>query len=90
MSTITRPTATVSNRSRTTSVGRLLVALVLVVIVAGTGALAHLGSERMRDVAPLGSSDSHGHTVTGYGWSIRPTGFTVRYDDGSSLTRLWW
>ena len=52
--------------------------------------LARTGCERMIQAAPAGSIDSHGRVVAGYGWSLDPVGFTVRYRDGGSTTRLWW
>jgi hypothetical protein len=88
MSTITAPAPT--GLPRPAPVRRLFVAALLAVILGGAGVLAQLGCERMRESAPLGSTDSVGRTVTGYSWSVRPTGFTVRYDDGGSTTHLWW
>lgn len=75
---------------RTPSIRRMIVGLTLAVIIAGTALLARVGCERMREVAPLGSADSFGRTVVGHGWSVDPIGFTVRYDDGTSSTQLWW
>ena len=89
MSTITAPAPTGLLR-RPAAVRRLFVAALLAVVVGSAGVLAQLGCERMRESAPLGSTDSVGRTVTGYSWSVRPTGFTVRYDDGGSTTHLWW
>jgi hypothetical protein len=90
MSTIAAPAEIRPERTGTAPTRRLLLAAMLAVVVVGTGLLAHLGCERMRDAAPLGSTDSSGRTVTGYSWSVRPTGFTVRYDDGGTTTRLLW
>jgi hypothetical protein len=64
--------------------------LAALMVVLGAGALGFSGCERMRAAAPLGSSDAQGRVVRGYGWSLRPAGFTVRYSDGTALSRLWW
>ncbi len=90
MSTITASAPTRPLSTGTAPARRLIVAAVLAIVVTGTGLLAQLGCDRMREIAPLGSTDSSGRTVTGYSWSVRPTGFTVRYDDGGSTTHLWW
>lgn len=90
MSTITAPSTAPMATPRTAPVRRLLVGVLLALLVAGTALAAHLGTERMREVAPVGSVDSSGRTVTGHSWSISPIGFSVRYDDGSSATHLWW
>jgi len=72
------------------STRRIALWLAALTVVLGAWTVGSLGCERMRTAAPLGSGDTQVRTVTGYGWSLRPTGFTVRYSDGSSLTRLWW
>ena len=69
---------------------RVLVGLLLVMIVAGSVLIAHLGCERMRVTEPVGMADASGRVVAGYGWSLHPLGFTVRYVDGAADTRLWW
>jgi hypothetical protein len=90
MSTITAAATAPIHAPRSASVRRLLVGVLLALIVVGTALAAHLGCERMQEAAPLGSVDSHGRTVTGHSWSISPIGFSVRYDDGTSATHLWW
>jgi hypothetical protein len=89
MPTITAPASAPARAPRVT-VSRLLVGLLLALIVVGTALFTRLGCERMRDVAPKGSVDSSGRTVTGHSWSLSPIGFSVRYNDGTSETRLWW
>jgi hypothetical protein len=90
MSTITASSTAPMPTPHPARVRRLLVGILLALIVAGTAFAAHLGCERMREVAPVGSVDSSGRTVTGHSWSISPIGFSVRYDDGTSATHLWW
>ncbi len=86
---VTRPAPT-GTPARTGRSRRLLVGMLLTMIVCGTVLFAQLGCERMRAAEPLGEADATGRIVTGYGWSLRPLGFTVRYVDGPASTRLWW
>jgi hypothetical protein len=90
MSTITAPTTRPPAPRRSSSVRRGLLVVVLAVVVGLTALLAQLGCQRMREVAPIGATDGHGRTVTGHTWSLHPAGFTVRYDDGTAFTQLWW
>jgi hypothetical protein len=64
--------------------------MLLAMIVAGSVLVAHLGCERMRSTEPVGVADASGRVVAGYGWSLHPLGFMVRYDDGAVDSRLWW
>ncbi len=84
--TVTMPRVVAASSRRR----RALVGMLLAAIVFGTALIAQLGCEQLRAAAPIGSSDAYGRVVTGYSWSLSPIGFTVRYDDGSSATRLWW
>jgi hypothetical protein len=71
-------------------VRRLVCWVLVVVALLAVMLVARTGCERMIQAAPPGSTDGQGHVVAGYGWSLSPLGFRVRYRDGSSVTRLWW
>lgn len=89
ITSVTRPGPT-RTLARTGRSRRLLVGMLLTMIICGTVLFAQLGCERMRAAEPLGEADATGRVVTGYGWSLRPLGFTVRYVGGAASTRLWW
>lgn len=83
------PLFTAPARVRPTS-RRIALWLAALIVVLVAGAIGFWGCERMRAAAPLGSRDAQGRVVRGYGWSLRPAGFTVRYSDSTSDSRLWW
>lgn len=84
------PRLTVRSHGYPPALRRIACWTLVAVALLGAMLLARTGCERMIQAAPAGSIDSHGRVVAGYGWSLDPVGFTVRYRDGGSTTRLWW